>query len=113
MTDAASASMFSLMSCWSLKKTRERVGTGVSFQEVNASLEEATAALNSSGVHIGSLETTSWVAGLCTSIHCLVLESTNLPSIRSLTVGCGGEDRGSGVSDHMVGGRNWGLVLRV
>lgn len=84
----------------------------MSFQVAKASLEEATAALNSSGVHIGSLEMTSWVAGLCTSIHCLVLESMNLPSIRSLTVGCGEGRRGGGRGqiDHMVGGRTWGLV---
>jgi hypothetical protein len=54
---------------------------------LEASLAEATAALISSAVANGTRASTCCVAGLTTSRHSVVLDSTNWPPISSLTVG--------------------------
>jgi hypothetical protein len=45
-----------------------------------------TALSTSAASHIGTRASTSWVAGLTTSRHCLAFDSTNLPSSSNLTV---------------------------
>ncbi|MCY1440024.1 hypothetical protein D9M71_562810 [compost metagenome] len=78
--------MFSRISCWYLRKIRARAPIGVFFQVLKAFLALATAASISAWVAKGTRARTSWVAGLITSRHSLVVDSTSLPSISSLTV---------------------------
>jgi len=59
---------------------------GVFFQVLNASLADATAASTSAGVAKGTRASTCCVAGLTTSRHSVVVDSTNLPPMSSLTV---------------------------
>ncbi len=87
---AASSFMFSRISCWYLRKMRARAPMGVFFQVLNAALALATARSTSSGVAKGTRARTSWVAGLITSRHSEVVDSTGLPSRKSLTVGTAG-----------------------
>ncbi|MOA20654.1 hypothetical protein D3C78_1411090 [compost metagenome] len=84
---AASSLMFSRISCWYLRKTRERVPIGVLRQVLKACLALATAAFISSAVAKGTRARTSWVAGLTTSRHWVLRDSTNSPLMRSLTLG--------------------------
>ncbi|MDT4814248.1 hypothetical protein FQZ97_472480 [compost metagenome] len=84
---AASSFMFSRISCWYLRKMRARAPIGVLRQVLKASLALATAAFISSSVAKGTRARTSWVAGLTTSRHWLVRDSTSWPPISSLTVG--------------------------
>ena len=59
---------------------------GVLRQVLKACLPAATAAFTSSGVAKGTRASTCCVAGLTTSRHWVVLDSTNWPLISSLTV---------------------------
>ncbi|KAF1069482.1 MAG: hypothetical protein GAK45_01095 [Pseudomonas citronellolis] len=84
---AASSFMCSRISCWYLRKIRERAPIGVFFQVRNAVLALAMARCTSSSVAKGTRASTCWVAGLITSRHCVEVDSTALPSMNSLTVG--------------------------
>ncbi|MNZ93811.1 hypothetical protein D3C78_1128990 [compost metagenome] len=86
VSSAASSFMFSRISCWYLRKIRARVPIGVFFQVLKAFLALATAVSISAWVAKGTRARTSWVAGLITSRHSEVVDSTSLPSISSLTV---------------------------
>ena len=79
--------MCSRTSACSFSMMRARAASGVFFQVLKARLAEATAALISSSVAKGTCASTSCVAGLTTSCHSPVCESTNLPSSSILTVG--------------------------
>jgi hypothetical protein len=59
------------------RKMRARAPMGVFFQVLKASLAEATAALISSCVAKGTRASTCCVAGLTTSRHSVVWDSTN------------------------------------
>jgi len=63
------------------------VPIGVLRQVLKASLAAATAASTSAVVANGTRASTSCVAGLTTSRHSVVRDSTNSPSIKSFTVG--------------------------
>ena len=65
---------------------RRRAPRGVSFHVANAACAAFTARSTSSTVANGTRASTSWVAGLTMSRHSLVFDSTNSPSISSLTV---------------------------
>ncbi len=54
---------------------------------LNASLAAATASSISVCVAFGTRVTMSFVAGLCKSIHSVVLDSTNWPFMKSFVVG--------------------------
>ena len=79
--------MSRLISSCSFNITRARTPIEVFFQVLKASAAPVMAASSSSLVANGTRASTSWVAGLMTSFQIVVLDSTNLPLIRSLTVG--------------------------
>src|ERR1700674_4817614 len=66
---------------------RMRAPTGVRFHFSKAACAERIARSISSAVANGTVASTSCVAGLITSRHSWVLDSTGLPSIRSITLG--------------------------
>ena len=66
---------------------RARAAIGVFFQVLKAAFAEVTAASISASVAKGTCASTCCVAGLTTSCHSLVWDSTNLPSSSILTVG--------------------------
>ena len=68
VTDMASLSMSRRMSSWSLSMIRCRAVMGVFFHVLKACLAAATADSNSTWVVRGMRLTTSWVAGLITSM---------------------------------------------
>src|ERR1700761_8110876 len=72
---------------------RARTPIGVRRQVRKASLAAATAAFSSWGVANATRASTSWVAGLMTSRHSVVLESTQSPPMSILTVGAGAGER--------------------
>ena len=86
---AANSFMFSRISCWYFRKIRARVPIGVKRHVLKAAFADATAALISSSVANGTRAKTCCVAGFTTSRHTVVFDSTNLPLMRSLTVGIG------------------------
>ncbi len=108
--------MFSRISCWYLRKILARVPIDALRQVLNALPAAATAAFSSSAVASGTRARTSCVAGLRTSRHWVVRDSTSLPSISNGTVGifwagmsvsCGSRDSGrpAGPEQRQQGGR--------
>ena len=75
----------SLTRACSFSMMRARAASGVFFQVLNAVLAQATAASISASVANGTCAKTSWVAGLITSCHSVVLESTKVPLMSSFT----------------------------
>ncbi|SOO19064.1 exported hypothetical protein [Xanthomonas citri pv. fuscans] len=87
LSSAASSGMFSRISCWYLRKIRARAPTGVLRQVAKARLAAATAASTSAVVANGTWANTDWSAGLTTSCHCVLADTTNSPSINRETRG--------------------------
>lgn len=83
----AISDMLLRMMCCSFSMTCCRPRIDVWLQVLKAFFEDSTAASISALVHLGTRVTTSLVAGSCRSIHSVVLESTNFPSMNIFVVG--------------------------
>ena len=71
---------------WSLSMMRARAASGVFFQVLYAPSRPRRRPRSSASVANGTRASTCWVAGLTTSCHSVAADSTNWPSISSLTV---------------------------
>lgn len=83
----AISDMLARIICWRRSMTCWRVRIEVWLHVLNARFDESTAACISSWVHLGTRVTSSLVAGSFSSIHSVVVESTNFPSMNIFIVG--------------------------